>query len=303
MKEQEINLKQINKSGFPFQLRIENEICNSHNKHGWSIASHEHPWVNPRTGTKGFADIVLKHDQFSTFRLVIECKRVKADDARQLRWIFLLPDQNLVETNLTSCFEIEGNRDKYQEEYNYGFSYLESWDNVRLTPTSLQSEFCILQSDEQRKQPILESLGYEVIESVEGIAMEEIAIAKYNKTAHLRLFVFPAIVTNAEISVCRFNSDMVSLSNGTLEEKDVEITTVPFVRFRKSLETSFPYNDLSEIRKSYMFSNSNITNLRTASKDRERTIFVVNSKSLPEFLNNWILKPFDDFEGYAIQRL
>ena len=33
------------------------------------------------------------------------------------------------------------------------------WDNVRLTPASLQSEFCILTSDEQRRQPILESLA------------------------------------------------------------------------------------------------------------------------------------------------
>lgn len=303
MTEQEINLKQINKSGFPFQLRVEKEIRNTHNQHGWSIASHEHPWVNPKTGSAGFVDIVLSHDQFTTFRLVIECKRVKADDARQLRWMFLLPDQELKETHLASCFEVDGRRNKYQEAHNYELSYVESWDSVRLIPTSMQSEFCILQSDEQRKQPILESLADEVLESVEGIAMEEINIARCKKTSHLRLFVFPTIVTNAEIAVCRFNSDMVSLNNGMLEEKDVEIFTVPFVRFRKSLKTTFPYSDLTDLHKSYMFSNSNINDLRSASKDRERTIFVVNSKSLPEFLSNWSLRPLNDLEGYAIQRL
>lgn len=294
-------MKQINKSGFPFQLRIENEIISTHSQHNWSIASHEHPWTNPKTKSLGFVDIVLKNDQFSTFRLVIECKRVKSDDARQLRWIFLLPDQNAKETSLTSCFEVDGRWDEHRAAPGDELDYLEGWDNVRLTPISLQSEFCILQNDEQRKQPILESLASEVLDSVEGIAMEEINIAKCNKTTHLRLFVFPVIVTNAEIAVCRFNPEKVSLDNGTLEENDVEISPLPFIRFRKSFTTNFPYNDLSDFQKSYIHSNSNINDLKSATKARERTVFVVNSKSLPEFLKNWNLKPLDEFNGYAIQ--
>ena len=165
----------------------------------------------------------------------------------------------------------------------------------------MQSEFCILQSDEQRKQSILESLASEVLDSVEGIAMEEINIAKCNKPAHLRLFVFPVIVTNAEIAVCRFNPDKVSLNNGTLEENDVEISSVPFIRFRKSFTTNFPHSNLSDLQKSSIYSNSNINDLKSAVKARERTVFVVNSKSLPEFLKNWNLNPLDEFSGYAIQ--
>lgn len=68
-------LKQINRSGFPFQLRVENEIRSSQNAHGWSVASHEHPWA--AYDESGFIDIVVEHDQFVTFRVVIECKRIR----------------------------------------------------------------------------------------------------------------------------------------------------------------------------------------------------------------------------------
>ena len=34
---------------------------------------------------------MLAHNHFTTYRLVLECKRIKADDQRQLNWIFLIP--------------------------------------------------------------------------------------------------------------------------------------------------------------------------------------------------------------------
>jgi len=44
MDDTETTLKQINKSGFPFQLRVEHEIRMTEQQHGWSVASREHPW-------------------------------------------------------------------------------------------------------------------------------------------------------------------------------------------------------------------------------------------------------------------
>jgi hypothetical protein len=227
-------LKQINKSGFPFQLKVEHEIRRTQGEHNWSVASHEHPWTSADSEASGFIDIVLKHDQFSTFRLVIECKRIKADDARQLRWVFLLPDQESKPTKLASCFEVEGWRGQDQTSESE-WSDIKIWDNVRLVPTSLQSEFCILQSDEQRRQPILETLAAEVLESIEGLAEEEVSIEKSQGSPnHARLFIFPAIVTNAEIAVCRFDPANIKINDGTLDVGDVDISTVPFIRFRKS---------------------------------------------------------------------
>lgn len=130
--------------------------------------------------------------QFSTFRLVIECKRNKAQDARQLRWVFLLPDQELKQTRLASCFEVE----TYQNQQNLSdFERIKIWDQVSLAPDSLQSEFCIFSNDEAKKTPLLETMCAEVLESVEGIADEEISIAYSQNSKNVRLYIFPAIVT------------------------------------------------------------------------------------------------------------
>lgn len=288
MANQDDALRQINKSGFPFQLRVEHEIRLTQREHNWSVASREHPWTNADKSASGFIDIVLKHERFSTFRLVIECKRIKADDARQLRWVFLLPEQEPRPSMLASCFEVEGRRKGGQSSWAE-WSDIRVWDNVNLVPTSLQSEFCILQSDEQRRQPILESLAAEVLESIEGLAEEEVNIEKsLDQPIHTRLFIFPAIVTNAEIAVCRFDTANIKITDGTLDAGNVEITTVPFIRFRKSLATTFPQG---------MFYH-----LEAANKARERTVFVVNAASLPEFLKDWETGPLPNRE-YAIQRL
>lgn len=38
-------LSQINRSGFPFQLRVEDDITTTAPIHGWRVASREHPWA------------------------------------------------------------------------------------------------------------------------------------------------------------------------------------------------------------------------------------------------------------------
>lgn len=185
---------------------------------------------------------------------------------------------------MASCFEVEGRRSKAQLQVpNTGVEWdwddIQVWDNVRLWPASLQSEFCILQSDEQRRQPILESLAAEVLESI--------------MPNHVRLFIFPAIVTNAEIAVCRFDPARIKINDGTLDAGDVEISTVPFIRFRKSLATGFP-------KGTFFY-------LEAANKARERTVFIVNAASLPEFLKNWKIEPQSGlmttrFKGFLARR-
>jgi hypothetical protein len=266
-------LSQLNRSGFPFQLRVEHEILNTQQEHGWSVLSREHAWANPDTGASGFIDLVLEHNQYPTFRLVLECKRNRAEDARLLRWLFLLPDQEPKPTLVASCYEVERGD-------------LRIWDNVSLYPASLQSEFCILHSDESRRQSILESLSSEVLESIEGLAVEEVNVAKSQDYRHLRLFIFPSIVTNAEIAVCRFQSSDINITDGTLDASNVEISTVPFIRFRKSLTTAFP--------------EGRFFSVKWANMARARTVFVVNAASLPEFLKNWDIGPLHNGQ-YAIQ--
>lgn len=278
-------LQQMNKSGFPFQLRVERDIQLTSQTHGWSVESREHPWSR-ETGESGFIDIVLAHNRFVTYRLVIECKRIKADDARQLRWIFLLPERDPKPTMLASCFEVEANN-RQDDTGKPQREDLRVWDNVNLTPLSFQSEFCILPSDEQRRQPILEGLATEVLDSIEGLAQEEVNIElSQSRPGHKRLFIFPAIVTNAEIAYCHFDPAKVNISDGTLAGQDVEIKTVPSIRFRKSLATTFPQGTFSF--------------LRSANKARERTVFVVNASSISEFLTGWEMGPSGGAYAYQI---
>jgi hypothetical protein len=288
METHEETLRQVNRSGFPFQLRVEHEITDTVSQHNWEVASREHPWVNNAGAQSGYIDLVLKHLQFSTFRLVIECKRIKANDARQLRWVFLVPDKDYNPSALASCFEVEGSGKKDLPTVS-SWSELRVWDNVYVSPASLQSGICILQNDDQRRQPILETLAGEVLESIEGIAQEEINVERsLNGNLHARLFIFPAIVTNAELAVCRYDPAKIDIKDGTLNISDLEIATVPFIRFRKSLATAFPEG---------MFYY-----LDAANRARERTVFVVDAACITEFLKDWKMTPLPN-RDYAIRRL
>ena len=281
-------LKQINRSGYPFQLRVEQQVVATRSDHGWSVASREHPWAVPDAGSSGFIDIVLQHDHFVTYRLVLECKRIKADDGRQLNWHFLVPDKILKPTALASCFEVEGNGKRDDKESKW--EDLRVWDNVRVTPESLQAEFCVMPSDEQRRSPILESLAAEVLQSVEGLAHEEVSVARSTGgNQHTRLFILPAVVMNAALTVCRFNPSLIKIEDGTLDATDAELETVPFIRFRKSLATGFP--------------NRQMNDLKAANRARERTVFIVTAAHIADFLKGWRVEALNAYEGFATEKL
>ena len=120
----------------------------------------------------------------------------------------------------------------------------------------------------------MERLASEVIDSVEGLGEEEILIHQsQSHVDRLLAFLFPVIVTNAEIAICSFNPSKVSILDGTLDASAATISTVPFIRFRKSLATAFPEGIFS--------------NLKEANEAREVTVFVVTASSLPSLLKDW----------------
>ncbi|MBX3335750.1 MAG: hypothetical protein KF876_16585 [Nitrospira sp.] len=287
-------LKHIWKSGFPFQLRVEEEVRNTHSTHHWSIATREHPWRNKETGSSGFIDLVLQHDEYVTYRMIIECKKVKSDDQRQLQWMFLVPEEEEnKETPLASCLEVGGSSDYLTKlcEPNLGqkvWDHVQIWDTVNILPKSFESSICVLPSDDSKNQSILERLASGVIDSVEGLGNEEILIHQsQSHVGPLLAFLFPVIVTNAEITVCSFDPGNVSIFDGSLDASAATITTVPFIRFRKSLATAFPKGTFS--------------NLKEANEAREVTVFVVNASNLPSLLKQWQMSPRNFSGQYSIQ--
>lgn len=263
-------LQQLNRSGFPFQLKVEALIRETQSQHQWTVLGHEQAWKHPETGATGFVDIALKHAS-SVCEIAIECKRMRAEDARQLRWLFLLPDTELNATRRASCLEIEAG--VLQDQ---GWRDVRVWDEVAVSPSSLESEFCILPNDEQRRQPILESLATEMLESAEGLAHEQVTVSQARREP-LRSFIFPMIVTNAELVACRFSANDISPKDGTLDLSKVSLEVVPFIRFRKSLVQPIS-TGLFRVPVG-------------AQRAGERTVFVVNAEAISDLLAAWDVKP------------
>lgn len=143
---------------------------------------------------------------------------------------------------------------------------------------------------------MLENLARDLLESTEGLAEEEIRIEQSIRKAddserplHVRLFLFPMIVTNAKIVVCRFDPSLVNLEHGTLESNDADIFEVPFIRFRKSLATAFPEGPI-------------FYHLEAANRARERTVLVANAAHLADVLKDWKMDRMPN-SMFAIERL
>jgi len=111
------------------------------------------------------------------------------------------------------------------------------------------------------------------LESLDGLAGEEINIGRSQKLKTGPIFIFPAVVTNARITVCKFKASDVKITDGTLDPSTVTLSDVPFIRFRKSLVTTFPKGKFRD--------------LKEANTARERTVFIINSQYLSAFLKRW----------------
>lgn len=256
-------LSLINKSGFPYQLRIEHEIRTTRSEHRWSIASHEHPWQIPvGGGADGYIDLVLEHDRDTANRLVIECKRVAPRNGHPVQWLFLIPENEPKEKTMASCLEVQSSLPPVMTYPAQPFNH--PWETVDVTMPSLEAEFCIMPKDE----PLLEARCSQLLESVEGLGEEEARIARSSKLNSYRLFIFPVLVTTAKIRVCFIDPGQINIADGNLS--GLSTREVSFIRFRKSMATSFP--------------DGKFDNLRQAHSARERTVFIVNGESIVEFL-------------------
>jgi hypothetical protein len=253
--------KIINSSGFLFQLRVEKEIEQVPKHRNWEVLAREHPWADNETGKSGYIDLILAT---GLVRLVIECKRTK--DAK---WIFLLPEDELP-SELARCMWINSTG---EQQYRSG------WFDCFPSPTSSFSEFCVVRGQGEGDSPMLERISGTLLDSVQCLAVEEVLLSsRYNSRGHRYLYV-PVIVTNANLYVCHFGVEEISLDDGKLETGKFE--QVPFIRFHKSLTTR-------------LTQDSAATTIKHANQNKLRTVFVVQANHLKQFLISWTLK-LDEF--------
>ena len=250
----------VNSSGFPLQIGLQYEIEKTMDATQWEVLSTEHPWKSVEAGTGGFIDLVLQNVFYHNQKMVIECKRV-----RDTEWVFLNPDTSNDRRHVR-FFIVDVDNGKINKA---------EWLDKTVDPPSPEIEFCVVHGQEQRSKPMLERIASEIVEATEVFAQEEIQLYGGVKNRHFLSCYFPVIVTTAELIVCKYKPEDISLDNG--EMAFAEFKTVPFVRFRKSLTNKqcIPHN---------------FSSIRDVAELKERTVFVVNALNLVDFLTKWELQ-------------
>jgi hypothetical protein len=214
----------------------------------WRVVETEHPWKDAESGKEGYADIIIAS---GALRGVIECKR-----AIDGLWVFLIPDQD--RKNVLEWRSLWVNGEKA------------GLNNFYADPQTPESEFCVVRGAE-KEMPLLERYTDSLINACEGIAAEEMEIYKNRPEP---IVYVPIIVTTSALWVCELSPEKISLTEGKIPDDHGAFSEVPYIRFRKSLG---PFLDLSALPR----------DLQESHALRERTVFVVNSISLIDFLEGF----------------
>jgi hypothetical protein len=246
----------VNSSGFPLQIGIEHMVRSIDLEQGWKVVYKEYPWKNMDNQNSGFIDLVLADRSETTF-MVIECKRL-----RDTSWIFLLPaiKQGNRKPAHVWVSRLDNKKPKFFD-----------WFDVTGEPPSAESEFCVVPGQDNKNRPMLERISSELIESTEALAREERLL---NTKIDFIRFYANVIVTTAELHLCIFKPEEISVRTGMIANP--QFTSVPFLRFRKSLSSK----SLNEL-------NLEERNRSNLIKARKNTIFIVNSNTFQEFLRSF----------------
>ncbi len=243
--------KDVNKSGFPFQLKVADQINSAKPKHPWSVESSEHSWVDPESGSRGFIDLVLAHETSNGLKLIVECKRPLGG-----RWIFLV-DRKATPQSMIKSFWASGDSPPKS-----------GWDDLPFQPVSLEASDCIIAGQDERS-PLLERLADGLLQSINGVSDQEQKIFERYRRCSLRIYI-PVIVTAAELFVCYVDPTSEISIDGVLA-KSVTFESVDHIRFRKSLASKLNYREISHT-------------LRGENLQKARSVWIFNANNLVESL-------------------
>jgi hypothetical protein len=245
-----------NSSGFPLQIRI-GHVANSSGS--WRVHLEEHPWQSIDNSREGFIDLVLI-EKHGVQTMVVECKRV-----RDSSWIFMIPIVDCRERSHVRLWCSDQSTDRWKE---FGWT---DWQGI----DSHEAKYCAIPGQEQGRRNLLERTAAELVEATESFAWQEKELAdKVPPTirAFRRIYI-PVIVTTAELKVSCFDPSTISLAEGDLPP-DTTFTTVPYVKFRKSLSSRID-------------TESSIDQARDLHRASERSVFVVNAENFNVFIGGW----------------
>ncbi len=205
--------KLVNRSGFLFQLAVEEDVRQSASKHEWEVFAREYPWRTRDHSRGGFIDFIAGR---SALRAVFECKRTQRGE-----WIFLVPEPGMETPSLRALWAFL-TRD--------GAVAL-GWDDFLVDPVGFTSEFCIVRGGSDDDRPMLERVAGDLVRASESLAREELAMAERHRGQAMYI---PIIVTNATLYACRVAVGDVDLSTGALPAS-AKFEEIGAIRFRKAL--------------------------------------------------------------------
>lgn len=242
----------VNASGFPFQVRVENEVMATVDSHGWAVKAREHRCLDLATGDEGFLDLVLGKN---SNRIAIECKRLK-----NARWAFFVQphDKNLGRGQFLKETKIvigPGYQPLFEREFA----------SLSIAPSTPASAFCVVVGGRDDR-PQLERIAGDLLRRMEALADQESMIPAHPGSDPI-LYI-PVIVTNAELFTVTCDPASIDLSTGEAP-KDASVEVVSVLRFTKNLSTRIDTLGRS---------------LEELNAEGDRTVFVVNSTAIVDFL-------------------
>ena len=249
--------KLLNATGFAFQLAVEAQVRKNMGSLNCQNIIREHPWFNPRHQASGFIDIVVEK---GLGRFVLECKRTKNG-----AWVFLSPKPKGVNSIVAKCHWTC----LLDETHS-----IQEWSEVGIVPECPESQFCSIRGTGEGKTAMLDRIGSELVVATEALGKEELSQQNHRAIPHL--IYLPVIVTNAELYVGNFDPNSVDINTGLVEES--EFSKVGAVRYKKALGYCVP-------------NPGKALNLGESNAESERTVFVVNSGYLVEWLTKWDMLP------------
>lgn len=203
-------LDQVNRSGFPLQIGVEDEIrALSSTRDPWHIVGAEVPWA------EGFIDLVAR---WGPLLAVVECKRV--DDQE---WIFLVPtdDEPTIRTNWNFYDSREappGRPGLYLGEFT-------------MASSSFEASMCVM-SKKNSGNVTIERMCQDLIRASQGI----VNVPVVKPEGELEILV-PILVTTAKLTICKYNSRQIDPYDGIIPDGAATFEQgVPYVRFRKAFE-------------------------------------------------------------------
>lgn len=241
----------VNASGFPLQIGVGQLVRDTENKHHCKVLYEEHSWQSAETAADGFIDIVLEYSE-SGYVFVVECKRVQDSE-----WVFLVSDTASATRRHMKVWETRLNTTKPQ---HFG------WADRTGEPRTPEATFCAVRGQSRDGQPMLERVAAQLVTATEAFARED------SRRVHMlraRTIYTSVLVTTARLVVGRIKADKIDVEKGTVS--DAQYSDVPFLRFRKQLSTAHAEPTTPMLP-------------RNLASEKERTVFVVNAASLPNFL-------------------